>query len=49
MTNVLDGWTVCVDLLSVLGPCGEKMVKRPMLMPGIPVSGRSPRFPREGV
>ena len=38
------GWNVCLDVLSVLEPCSEKMVKRPTLMPGLPSRGCSVRF-----
>ena len=49
MTNVLDRVERALEVLSVLGPCSEKMVKRPIVMPGVPISGRSARFPGRGV
>ena len=36
MTNVLDRVERVLEVLSVLEPCGEKMVKRPTVMPGVP-------------
>ena len=49
MTNVLAGSNVCLGVLSVLGPCSEKMVKRPIVMSGVRTSGRSAHFPGRGV
>ena len=42
------GWNVCLGVLSVLEPCSEKMVKRPIVMPGLRISGCSARFPGWG-
>ena len=50
MTNVLDRLErVRLEVLSVLEPCSEKMVKRPTVMPGLPGRGCSVRFPGRGV
>lgn len=42
-------WDICLEVLAVLGLCGEKMVKRPIVMPGVPFSERSARFTGSGV
>ena len=43
------GWNVCLEVLSVLEPRSEKMVKRPTVMPGLLGRGCSVRFPGRGV
>ena len=49
MTNVLDWVDVCLEVLWVLEPCSEETVKRPIVMPGVPISGCSVRFPSRWV
>ena len=45
MTNDLDRLNVCIGVVSVLKPCGEKVVQMPTLMPGLLGRGCSVRFP----